>query len=208
MKKSGTDYDDAAIEVLPDRFDLFGQPLFEDGGKITSHQRCGPLSSFASRHGNFGYNDRKREHGWHVHGQWGVAGSDPDDVERIAENIRGVIDGIGNSRPSGVIGLIGTVIGELAMERHGHGHSFDRTVEDSHGRQLVGRDSGQHGKRKRRNTYDTARDAETRQEFDKSDDRGQRAMSVDYYSGGYRFDRDGYDGHDPRKRRRSRDDHE
>lgn len=198
---------DDAVEELPDRFDSHGRPL--DGRKIGNSSRHG----FTSRHGDLEYrNPDGRPNGWHVRGQWGVAGDDPNGgVDKLADSVRSILDGIGGassgsgSGGSGQPGILGLIGGVLEGLSHGHEGGQTRDLEDGDDRRS-GDDDGK--KRKRRNTYagKGGRDATRDSGRDRDRDRERhhdRATSVDYLDGGYSFDQDGYDGHDARKRRRS-----
>ncbi|KAL1910224.1 hypothetical protein Sste5344_003839 [Sporothrix stenoceras] len=211
--------DDDAIEELPDRFDSHGRPLDgrSIGGSANSRTR-----GMTSRHGDFEFrNPDGRPDGWHVRGQWGVASSDPNGgggVDKIADSVRSILDGVGGASSGGggghpgILGIIGGVLEGLSHHDEGDARRDLGDGDDRRDDRQSGDDDGK--KRKRRNTYagkdgrgrnrDSGRDRDRHREGDR-DDRGHddRATSVDYLDGGYVFDRDGYDGNDARKRRRS-----
>ncbi|KAK3680624.1 hypothetical protein B0T22DRAFT_415910, partial [Podospora appendiculata] len=75
------------IETLPDRFDAQGRPIDRERPR------------WHARHGNFEYHRtnpfraRSEDGGFNMRGQWGVAGTDPEAVERIVRNVTGVLEG-------------------------------------------------------------------------------------------------------------------
>lgn len=70
------------VEYLPDRFDSRGRPL----------SAAEPGAGWTTRNGQF---RRKPRHAsdWDVGGMWHVGGTDKEMVERMAENLRDVVDG-------------------------------------------------------------------------------------------------------------------
>ena len=187
-RKSAQVSDEDDIEELPDRFDAQGRPL--SNGATSSH-------GFSSRQGDFSFGDR-------VRGKWGVASTEGDgDVEWLADSVQTILDGIGGAssgHPSGIMGIIGGVLQGLAL-----GGDENHRLEDADHHSDDGK------KRKRRNTHGgdawSTRDRRARErdwewEWDHSAER-DGAAPTDYGNGSYMFDRDGYDGHDARKRRRS-----
>ena len=79
--KSETEEDDEeeeVIEMLPDRFDAQGRPL--DG---SSSSRGGP-SQWHNRRGDFEYRSPRGPDGLNMRGEWGVAGTDAETVERLS----------------------------------------------------------------------------------------------------------------------------
>ena len=168
-------------------------------------------SSHTFRRGDFEYKNPKHDDGWHVRGEWGVAGTDGVDVERIANGMTSALDGFGSgsSKLPGIFGLVGGVIEGLAALGNGRqiedGPDDDKKGdknEDKKERKPQHRyaSSDDDRKRKRRSTYDTGRGEEGRT---RRRDRRQRSSSARQYTDGYFFDRDGYDGQETRKRRRS-----
>lgn len=92
---SGTD--EEVIEVLPDRFDSQGRPINGSG--------TGTTARVHSRRGDFEYRNPKGPRGTNVHGEWSVAGTDPEAVERIVRNVTGVLEGRGSW-----LGLLGEIL--------------------------------------------------------------------------------------------------
>jgi hypothetical protein len=95
--------DDSAIEVLPDRFDAQGHPL-DSSGRI--------IPQWTSRHGQF---ERRPRHpgDWDIRGLWGVGGTDHEAVERIVQDVEGVLSGQG-----GWMGLLRDVVGGVRALSH------------------------------------------------------------------------------------------
>lgn len=93
---SGTD--EEVIEVLPDRFDSQGRPL--NGTRTNNTPRV------HSRRGDFEYRNPRRPGGTQMQGEWAVAGTDPEAVERIVRNVTGVLEGRGSW-----LGLLGGILG-------------------------------------------------------------------------------------------------
>ncbi|CAK7201011.1 hypothetical protein SEUCBS139899_003712 [Sporothrix eucalyptigena] len=183
--------EDDTVEELPNRFDAQGRPL--DGGPSRSR-------GFSSRYGDFAFGNR-------VHGQWGVVSTDGDaGVVKIADSVRSILDGIGGANsghPSGIMGIIGGVLEGLAHNGEGSGRLEDEGHISDDGK-----------KRKRRYTYggdplrsrsrrDNEQDDRDRERDGDCEHERDRTLSANYTDGNYMFDRDGYDGHDARKRRRS-----
>ncbi|KIH87965.1 hypothetical protein SPBR_04573 [Sporothrix brasiliensis 5110] len=202
--------DDDAVEELPDRFDSQGRLL--GGHSVGNSSRFGP----SSRHGDFEYrNPDGRPDGWHARGQWGIISNNHEGgVDTLADAVRGILDGIGaassGSGRSGQPGLLGLVGGVLEGLSHGHEGGSSQALAD---RDDERSDDDDGKKRKRRNTYagkgardsnqdgDSARDGH-RNDRHRERDR-DRATNLEYLGNGFAFDRDGYDGNDARKRRRS-----
>lgn len=202
--------DDDEVETLPDRFDSRGQPLSGSGASSSRPGRS--RSGFTSRRGDFEYRNPKRDDGWNIRGQWGVAGTDDSDVERIANGMKGALDGFGSgsSKLPGIFGLIGGVLEGLSAfnssrqledgygpDDRRDGRSDDRNRDRQHHHYASSDDDR---KRKRRNTYDTAQGVEGQS---RRRDRRRRSSSAGRFTDGYFFDHDGYDGQEGRKRRRS-----
>lgn len=87
------------IEVLPDRFDSQGQPLYD------GHQRR-RSGEWTERHGDFAYRSSTRGAPQVVRGSWGVAGTDPEHVERVMRDVSGVLMSAGEM-PRGLGGWLG-----------------------------------------------------------------------------------------------------
>lgn len=100
--------------MLPDRFDSQGRPLGANGRSVPR---------WTSRQGTF----ERRPHsagGWRMQGNWGVAGTDDEEVERLAKDVRGALDG-------GWVGVLGLVGKNLLAQRGGHTEQLDdRDRED------------------------------------------------------------------------------
>ncbi|OAA58936.1 hypothetical protein SPI_06138 [Niveomyces insectorum RCEF 264] len=186
--------DEDVTEVLPDRFDSEGRPLDRRGQPIY-HKARSRSSPLTSRRGDFEY-DSSRNNGWHVRGQWGVAGTNAATVERMAENMRGVIDGLGRGRPSGILGAIGGLLEGFGQGNHLLEDDGARpNVDNSH---RSGSDDDR--KRKRRNTYHTGNERNATRSPDQRRSHDHRSTSLDSYDSYY--DNGGY-GRDTRKKRRS-----
>ncbi|SPQ20898.1 52c4614b-276f-4d64-a7be-c08f166d872e [Thermothielavioides terrestris] len=84
------DSEEDVIEMLPDRFDSHGRPL---GGSAAASSR-GPR--LHSRRGDFEYRNPRGAGGLNMRGSWGVAGTDAEAVERIVQNVTGVLEGRGS----------------------------------------------------------------------------------------------------------------
>ena len=95
-------------EVLPDRFDSEGRPLDPLGLRESAR--------WHSRQGDFAYRSPRGQQGWNVRGQWGVAGTDNEAVERIVRDVTGAMEGRG-----GWLGLIGDVLGGSLLPQEGGG---------------------------------------------------------------------------------------
>lgn len=70
------------IEDLPDRFDSSGRPL----------SSAEPDAGWTSRSGQF-RRKPQRTGDWDVGGRWHIGGTDKEVVERMAGNLRDVVDG-------------------------------------------------------------------------------------------------------------------
>lgn len=109
--RGGSDRSDSEdeIEVLPDRFDRHGRPMDGPaaGGPSRQQQR-----GWTSRRGDFEYRSPRGSSGTHVRGTWGVAGTDPEQVERMVRDVTGLIGGEGVPRGvGGWLGLAGKLLG-------------------------------------------------------------------------------------------------
>ncbi|KAH6840653.1 hypothetical protein B0I37DRAFT_220197 [Chaetomium sp. MPI-CAGE-AT-0009] len=102
--------DEDAIEMLPDRFDAQGRPL--DG----SGSSRGGGSNWHSRRGNFEYRSPRGANGTNMRGEWGVAGADPETVERLVRDVTGVLEGRGSW-----MGLIGGILSGSLLKGPGGG---------------------------------------------------------------------------------------
>lgn len=91
------------IEVLPDRFDDQGRPLNE------SDSRRGD-DGWTTRRGDFAYRS-PRPGGTQVRGTWGVAGTDPDQVEKMVRDVSGMLAGDVPRGMGGWLGLAGRLLG-------------------------------------------------------------------------------------------------
>ena len=67
-----------------------------------------------SRHGDFVYRSPRAREGWNVAGQWGVAGTDDRQVEKIVQQVTSVIEGRGS-----VLGLLGGILSGKLLESAG-----------------------------------------------------------------------------------------
>lgn len=117
------------IELLPDRFDAQGRPLDRSSATTT------PPRSWHTRRGDFEYRS-PRGLGL-LQGEWGIAGTDGEAVERIVRDVTGVLEGRGSW-----MGLIG---GLLSGELLGGGDGD----EDENGVVSDGDRGGRHGKHTR-----------------------------------------------------------
>lgn len=101
------------VEYLPDRFDSQGRPLVSS-----------PYGSrrWTERSGQFAKKprDSRRARTWDVNGAWNVGGTDPEVVERMAKQVRDVVDG-----RMGWLGLISGVVENLVDD--GEGQSSRRS---------------------------------------------------------------------------------
>lgn len=98
--------------MLPDRFDPHGRPI----NGLGSRQQRG----WTERHGDFEYRN-PRPGGTQVRGTWGVAGTDPEQVERMMQNVSGVLAGDMPRGVTGWLGLAGKLLGGvMAPEEMGH----------------------------------------------------------------------------------------
>lgn len=84
------------VEVLPDRFDSAGRP-------INPHDP----RRWHTRQGDFEYNPRDRG-GTHAQGAWGIQGTDPEMVNRMAGSVGSLLQG-----RQGFLGILGTVLTSL-----------------------------------------------------------------------------------------------
>lgn len=110
------------IEVLPDRFDPYGQPI--DGS--SSRQQRG----WTQRRGDFEYRS-PRPGGTQVRGTWGVAGTDPEQVERMMQNVSGVLAGDMPRGVAGWLGLAGKLLGGVMAPEGLGGHGVEEEGRDN-----------------------------------------------------------------------------
>jgi hypothetical protein len=195
-KDSATDDDDDedVIEMLPDRFDAQGRPL--DGTSAPGSAS----RQMHSRRGEFAYRSpRGGADGFNMRGQWGVAGTDAAAVERIVQNVTGVLEGRGS-----LLGLIGGILsgsllepgeGREGVESEGQGRIADRerSREDDDDR------------RRRRRTDNERGESSRHAEGGSSSSRRARGRERDDYDE-YDDGDDRYDGDRKRRRRRRADD--
>lgn len=138
------------IEVLPDRFDSQGKPLDARGRRIPQ---------WTSRQGDFEYRSPKGQQGWNARGQWAVAGTDGEAVEKIVEDLQGVLAG----RRSSWLGLARDILGGGLLQQGGASEGNDGGGGE--GRRRIERDAYDDGeddyddgqrrrrRRKRRDTF-------------------------------------------------------
>lgn len=131
--RSGSGSEDE-VEVLPDRFDTSGRPI--DPNAPSSSRNARVRGGWTERHGDFEYRS-PRPGGTQARGMWSVGGTDPDQVERMMQDVTGII---GDGPPKGVsgwIGLAGRLLGSGILGAHGglpgaHDEQHDHD-EDSDG---------------------------------------------------------------------------
>lgn len=110
--ESGSDVD----EVLPDRFDTSGRPI--DPNAPSSSRSARVRGGWTERRGDFEYRS-PRPGGTQARGMWAVGGTDPDQVERMMQDVTGII---GDGPPKGVggwLGLAGRLLGSGILGAHG-----------------------------------------------------------------------------------------
>lgn len=88
--------------MLPDRFDPYGRPI--DASSSRQHR------GWTERRGDFEYRS-PRPGGTQVRGTWGVAGTDPEQVERMMHSVSGVLAGDMPRGMGGWLGLAGKLLG-------------------------------------------------------------------------------------------------
>lgn len=141
---SGTD--EEVIEVLPDRFDSQGQPL-DRAGRSTRPQ-------VHTQRGEFEYRSPRGPDGLQMQGQWGVAGTDPEAVERIVRNVTGVLEGRGSW-----LGLLSSVLGGGLLQGIGGQGAIDEGEEGGRRRETrKRRGRGPDENRRRKSMSDHDRD--------------------------------------------------
>ncbi|KAK4162661.1 hypothetical protein QBC43DRAFT_336194 [Cladorrhinum sp. PSN259] len=197
---------ESAVENLPDRFDSHGRPI--DGSSSSSRGK-----KQHARRGDFEYRSPKSG-GPTVMGEWGVSGTDSEAVERIVQNVTGVLEGKGSW-----IGLLSGILSGKLLEpgseaedgkRRGsrtrdRGKDRDRSRDRSKGATSdddeIYRKKKRTDKRKEEEKGESSRSVRRRdRDWDRDRDR-DRDRDDDY-------DRndDDYDDHEDRKRRRRRRD--
>jgi hypothetical protein len=107
-EESDSSTGEEVIEVLPDRFDSQGRPLSGAG--------TGSTPRMHSRTGDFEYRSPRGPRGTQMRGEWAVAGTDPEAVERIVRNVTGVLEGRGSW-----LGLLGGILGGGLLQGAGPG---------------------------------------------------------------------------------------
>lgn len=100
--RSSSSASEEEIEVLPDRFDSQGRPL----GAGPSRRSDG----WTERRGDFEYRS-PRLGGTQMRGTFGVAGTDPEHVERMMRDVSGVLAGEMPRGMGGWLGLAGRLLG-------------------------------------------------------------------------------------------------
>ncbi|KAL2178148.1 uncharacterized protein P884DRAFT_198993 [Thermothelomyces heterothallicus CBS 202.75] len=163
--------DEEAIEMLPDRFDAEGRPL--DG----SSPIRGRGSAWHSRRGDFEYRSPRGANGMSMRGEWGVAGTDAEAVERIVRNVTGVLEGRGSW-----LGLIsGILSGSLLSGGDGTGEErrrlSHRERERSRDRDRDrdrSRDDRDESRRRRRRDDDGGSRRRLRRREEEEDERDER----------------------------------
>ncbi|PTB41101.1 hypothetical protein M441DRAFT_80518 [Trichoderma asperellum CBS 433.97] len=101
---------DDEVENLPDRFDSHGRPL--DGGR---HGR----SRLTTRSGEF-HRLADRPGGLSIHGGWQLAGTDPEQIQKIVSGVTGALQGrrswvsvVGDVLGGDLLGQLGPLAGAL-----------------------------------------------------------------------------------------------
>ncbi|KAK7721869.1 hypothetical protein SLS63_009394 [Diaporthe eres] len=122
------------VEVLPDRFDGSGRPI--DPNAPSSSRSARVRGGWTERRGDFEYRS-PRPGGTQARGMWSVGGTDPDQVERMMQDVTGII---GDGPPKGVsgwIGLAGRLLGSGILGAHGlpgpHDDEHDNGEDDNGG---------------------------------------------------------------------------
>lgn len=120
------------VEVLPDRFDDEGRLL--NGRRRSGGGSGGGDGQWTQRKGDFEYRSPKPG-GTQVKGTWGVAGTDPEQVERMVRDVSGLLAGAGEGRGGmgGWLGLAGRLLGG-ALAGAGAGAEDERGESSSRGR--------------------------------------------------------------------------
>lgn len=130
-RRSGRDgsprSDEDEVEVLPDRFDSAGRPVDANDPRRW-HSRTGEFE-YRPRSGG----DGSSSSGPHVQGAWGIHGTDPEMVNRMAQGVGSLLQG-----RQGWMGMIGNLLTSLPSSSgdgggssgHGHGHGMIEDRDD------------------------------------------------------------------------------
>lgn len=194
--------EEEVIEMLPDRFDAQGRPL---DGSLPISRRGGSGPQWHSRRGDFEYRSPRGASGINMRGEWGVAGTDIEAVERIVQNVTGVLEGRGSW-----LGLVRGILSGSLLEGLEGGRveprqriadrdwDSDRSEDECRRRRRKRDDDGFEDRRRRRGDErgDSSRHAVGR--------RG-RGREWEYYDDDDDDDDRYHDG-DRKRRRRTRDD--
>lgn len=195
-KAVSDDDDESAVEELPDRFDGEGRPLTAQGHE----DRRGGVHS---RKGSFEYRSPKGPNGLNMMGDWAVSGTDKETVERIVQNVTGVLEGKGSW-----MGLIGGLLsGNLLQGGHGEGSGSRDGNRDSRDRKGKGRGhdrSEDEGDDEDDDRYRRRKRTDKRQAEDERGESSRGTKKGRHDSHDYDHDDDDYYGDEDRKRRRSR----
>lgn len=97
--------DEDEVEVLPDRFDSAGRPVDANDPRRVH-----------SRTGDFEYRPRDRDGGPHVQGAWGIHGTDPEMVNKMAQGVGSLLQG-----RQGWMGLVGNLLTSLPASSNNDG---------------------------------------------------------------------------------------
>lgn len=115
------------VEVLPNRFDAAGRPL---SGAGPGWRRGGETGRRVhTRRGDFEYRSPRGD--GQIHGDWGVAGTDGEAVERIVRQVTGALEG-----RTGWMGLLAGLLGGWSLEARAEGTQGDvggRREAEEHG---------------------------------------------------------------------------
>lgn len=132
------------VEVLPDRFDNSGRPI--DPNVPSSSRSARVRGGWTERHGDFEYRS-PRSGGTQARGMWSVGGTDPDQVERMMQDVTGIISDGPPKGVTGWIGLAGRLLGSGILGAHGlPGAHDDEHDEDDNSRRGGGGRSRDIGK--------------------------------------------------------------
>lgn len=175
------------IEVLPDRFDTQGRPLGAGGPSRRSR-------GWTERRGDFEYRS-PRPGGTQVRGMYGVAGTDPEHVERMMRDVSGVLAGEMPKGMGGWLGLAGKLLGGVVAPG-ALGGEEEEEGEDGH---RGGEGSSRYG-RSARDERDVVGYGGGGSEISR-DERGKGRRRLDDH--GYN-DEDGEEEKDETRRRRRR----
>lgn len=174
------------IEVLPDRFDSHGRPVDGSGPR----QRGG----WTERRGDFAYRS-PRPGGAQIRGTWGVAGTDPEHVERMVRDMSGMLAGEMPRGMGGWLGLAGRLLGGV-MAPGAIGQAEEGATEEEEGRHRDG-DYARGGRGDRRDVIGYGGGSEVSR-----DERGKGRRRIDDHE--YNDEEDDEERHEMRRRRRRR----